>query len=141
MTKVLVIHGRGLERRGYDDIERFGTLKLPDYERIITGYADETGLSLEFFHSTSEDEVVACIESARDRGVDAILINPGGFSTGAPKLTEALSKLDLPRIEVHFSNPARYGTTSSVAPVCTGTVTGFGVVSYKLALAAIAEGG
>ncbi|WP_455084224.1 type II 3-dehydroquinate dehydratase [Porphyromonas endodontalis] len=46
-------------------------------------------------------------------------------------------------MEVHLSNTAareEYRHTSYIAPVVRGTITGFGIHSYRLALLAFLEG-
>ena len=72
--------------------------------------------------------------AAHDAGIDAAVINPDGYTKGYPALVYAIGKVAFPVIEVHISNPARRGTISEVATACFGTVTGFGIEGYALAL-------
>ncbi len=60
--------------------------------------------------------------------------NPDGYTRGYPALVAAIGKVGFPTIEVHISNPARRGAVSEVATSCLGTVTGFGIAGYALAL-------
>jgi 3-dehydroquinate dehydratase II len=139
MPKVLVIHGIGMNMRGKIQIDIFGTMTLPEYDEQIQKYASELGLEVEIFHSNIEGEVINKIYEAHDGGVDAALINPAGYSTGHPSLVAALGQVSFPTIEVHISNPARRGGVSEVARVCRGTVTGFGIFGYYLALRGVRE--
>ena len=131
MTKVLVIHGRGMELRGTVDLDIFGPMKLPEYDENIRKYASELGVDVEIFHSNEEDEVVAKVKSAE---VDGVLINPAGYTMGHPALVEAIKGAAYPTLEVHMSNPANRGRVSEVAPACKGVITGFGIQGYYLGL-------
>jgi|TARA_B100000809_G_C14776334_1_gene401317 3-dehydroquinate dehydratase-2 len=136
MTKVLVLHGRGMELRGTKDLDIFGPMKLPEYDDNIRKYASELGVEVEIFHSNEESEVVAKIKSA---DVDGALINPAGYTTGHPDLVEAIKGASFPTLEVHMSNPASRGRVSEVAPACKGVITGFGITGYYLGLKGVKE--
>jgi 3-dehydroquinate dehydratase-2 len=139
MPRVLVIHGIGMNMRGKVQTDIFGTMTLPQYDEQIHKYASELGLEVEIFHSNIEGEVINKIYEAHDRGVDAALINPAGYSTGHPAIVAALAQVSFPTIEVHISNPARRGGVSEVARVSRGTVTGFGIFGYYMALRGVRE--
>ena len=134
MTKILVIHGAGMNMRGKVQTEIFGTMTLPEYDAHIRNYASELGVEIEIFHSNIEGEVVNKFYSSNDSGVDAAIFNPAGFSRGYPALTAAIGQSKFPTIEVHISNPVRRGPISDTAQVSLGMVTGFGVAGYYLAL-------
>jgi 3-dehydroquinate dehydratase II len=71
-----------------------------------------------------------------------VVLNPAAFTHYSYALRDALAQLKAPLIEVHISNPAareEFRHTSVVAGVATGTIAGFGMVSYVLALQAVAE--
>ena len=125
MAKILIIHGAGMNMRGKVQIEIFGPMTLPEYDERIRGYAAELGVDIEIFHSNIEGEVVNKLYEANDRGFDAALFNPAGFSRGYPALVAAISQVKFPTIEVHISNPVRRGPVSDTATVSRGMVTGF----------------
>ena len=139
MTKVLVIHGAGMNMRGKVQTEIFGPMTLPEYDERIRGYAKELGLEVEIFHSNVEGQVIDKIYAANDGGVDAAIFNPAAFGSGYPALVAALSQVKFPTIEVHISNPIRRGPASETAKVSQGVVAGFGVAGYALALRGIKE--
>jgi 3-dehydroquinate dehydratase-2 len=134
MTKILVIHGAGMNMRGKVQTEIFGPMTLPEYDDRIRGYADELGVEIEIFHSNIEGEVINRLYAANDQGFDAAIFNPAGFSRGYPALVAALSQVKFPTIELHMSNPVRRGPVSETATVSLGLVTGFGIVGYYLGL-------
>ena len=134
MTKILIVHGIGMNMRGKVQTNVFGTMTLQEYDEHINRYASELGIEIEIFHSNIEGEVINKFYQAHDNGVDAALINPAGYTTGHPALIAAIAQVGFPTIEVHISNPARRGGVSEVARVSHSVVTGFGVFGYYLAL-------
>jgi 3-dehydroquinate dehydratase II len=139
MPKVLIIHGAGMNMRGKVQTDVFGTMTLPEYDEQIRKYAAELGFEVEIFHSNIEGEVINRLYEAHERGVDAALINPAGYTSGHPALVAAMAQVGFPTVEVHISNPARRGGTSDIARVSRSTVTGFGIFGYYLALRGVRE--
>lgn len=137
MSKVLVIHGAGMNMRGKAQIETFGPMTLPEYDQHIRQYASELNIEIEIFHSNVEGEVINKLYAAHDGGVDGAIINPAGFTTGYPALAAAIGQVKFPTFELHISNPARRGRVSEIAPTCRGVVTGFGIFGYWAALRGI----
>jgi 3-dehydroquinate dehydratase-2 len=134
MTKILIIHGAGMNMRGKVQTEIFGTMTLPEYDAQIRKYAAELDVEIDIFHSNIEGEVVNRLYAANDAGFDGAIFNPAGFWRGYPALVAAIGQVKFPTIEVHISNPVRRGPVSDTATVSRGMVTGFGVEGYYLAL-------
>lgn len=132
--KILVVHGAGMSMRGKAQIEIFGPMTLPEYDAKIRAYAAELGVEIEIFHSNIEGEVINRLYAAHDEGIAGAIINPSGYSRGYPALVAAIGNVGYPTIEVHISNPARRGNISEVTSTCLGSVTGFGIAGYALAL-------
>ena len=139
MAKMLVIHGAGMNMRGKAQLDVFGPMTLPQYDEQIRKYASEVGVEVEIFHSNIEGEVINKLYEAHDKGVDGLVINPAGYSTGHPALMAAISQVKFPTIELHISNPARRGRISEIGTVARGVVTGFGIYGYYLALRGLKE--
>ena len=138
--KVLVIQGAGMNMRGKAEIEIFGPLTLEQINEQIHGYARELSIEVEIFHSNIEGEVVNALYAAHERGdVDAAIINPAGYQRTTGPLPNAIRQVRFPVFEIHVSNPVARGVTSNILPMCKGSVTGFGTLSYKYALAAVKE--
>src|SRR5690349_10518183 len=137
--KILVIHGAGMSMRGKSQIEIFGPMKLPEYDAKIRAYAEELGVEIEIFLSNIEGEVINRLYAAHDEAIAGAIINPAGFSRGYPALVAAIGNVGFPTIEVHISNPARRANVSEVTSPCLGTVTGFGIAGYALALRGLKE--
>jgi 3-dehydroquinate dehydratase II len=130
MTRVLVIHGAGMNMRGKVQVDIFGPMTLPEYDERIRGYAKELGVEVEIFHSNIEGEIVNRLYKANDEGFDAAIFNPAAFGTGYPALVAAISQVKFPTVEVHISNPIRRGPASQTAAVSQSVVAGFGIAGY-----------
>lgn len=139
MLKILIVHGAGMNMRGKAQLDIFGPMTLAEYDEHIRKYAAEFNIEVEIFHSNVEGEVINKFYQAHDRGVDAAIINPAGYTTGYPALMAAIAQVRFPTIELHISNPARRGRESEIARVCRGVVTGFGIYGYYLALAGLRD--
>lgn len=137
--KVLVIHGCGMNMRGKVQIDVFGTMTLPEYDEHIRRYAGELQIEVEIFHSNIEGEVINRLYEAHEGGVDGAIINPAGYTTGHPALVAAIAQVRFPTIELHVSNPARRGVVSDIARSCRGTIAGFGIQGYRMALEGLRE--
>ena len=137
MTKVLVVHGAGINMRGKSQVEIFGTDTMEDYSNQIKKYADELKVTVDIYHSNIEGEVINKFYQAHEDKYDAAIINPAGYSSGHPTLSAAITQVDYPTIEVHISNPAARGNVSQIAPSCKGVITGFGLFGYYVAIKAI----
>jgi 3-dehydroquinate dehydratase II len=141
MPVILLLHGPNLNLLGQREPEIYGTATLDDYVAACTAAASGAGVELEAFQTNHEGAIVDTIHAARGR-VDAIVINPGAFTHYAWSLHDALAAFDGFKIEVHISNPnARepWRHTSVVAPVVHGSIIGFGIDGYRMAVAEAAR--
>ncbi len=139
MVSVLVLHGPNLNLLGQREPDVYGRMDLDEINRrLITAGAD-LGLEVRAFQSNHEGALIDQLHEAQQwaRGV---AFNPGAYTHTSVALRDAIAAVQLPVIEVHLSNTqAREGFrhVSMVAPVCAGTIAGFGWRSYLLALHAI----
>ena len=140
MTTVLLLHGPNLNLLGEREPEVYGTATLDDHVARAREAAEAFGLDLDHMQSNHEGDLVDAVHGARGRCA-AIIVNPGAFTHSSWALHDALAAFDGPIVELHLSNPdARepWRRTSVVAPVATGTVSGFGGDGYELAVRAVA---
>ena len=140
MATILLLSGPNLNLLGDREPSVYGTATLDDHVATASTAAAAHGLALEHLQSNAEHELVDAIHGARGRCA-AIVINPGAFTHYAWAIHDALAAFDGPVVELHLSNPdARepWRRTSVVAPVATGTISGFGGDGYRLAIDAVA---
>jgi 3-dehydroquinate dehydratase II len=137
MARLLVLHGPNLNMLGHREPEIYGHATLADIDADLAARAMAAGHELESFQSNAEHALVERIQAAR-HAVDFILINPAAFTHTSVAIRDALAAVGIPFIEVHLSNPhARepFRHTSYFTDLAVGIVSGFGPLSYGLALA------
>jgi 3-dehydroquinate dehydratase-2 len=140
MTAVLVLNGPNLGRLGSREPDVYGSANFADLEARVHEVAKELGLEADVRQTDDEAELVRWLHEAADSGVPVVL-NPAAFTHYSYALRDACAQLRGPLVEVHLTNPAareEFRHTSVVAGVATGTVAGFGLRSYELALRAVA---
>jgi 3-dehydroquinate dehydratase-2 len=140
MTRVLVLNGPNLGRLGSREPEIYGQIDFEELAAACRAIGTELGLDVEVRQTDDEAELVHWLHGAADAKTPVVL-NPAAFTHYSYALRDACAQLTAPLIEVHLSNPAareEFRHTSVVAGVATGTIAGFGVGSYELALRAIA---
>lgn len=140
MTRVLVLNGPNLGRLGSREPEIYGSATLQDLTVACREAADELGLEADVRQTDDESELVGWLHDAADAGTPVVL-NPAAFTHYSYALRDACAALTGPLVEVHLTNPAAreaFRHTSVIAGVATGSITGFGIDSYRLALRAVA---
>ena len=139
MARLLLLNGPNLGQLGRREPGIYGTTSLADIESLLRTRASVAGHSLDAFQSDSEAELIQRVHEARDQGVGVILFNPAAFTHTSIALRDALLSSQVPFIELHLSNVAAreaFRHHSYFADIALGTIAGFGVVSYELALEA-----
>ncbi|MEV4676934.1 MULTISPECIES: type II 3-dehydroquinate dehydratase [Actinomadura] len=141
MTRVLVLNGPNLRRLGVREPDTYGTTSFDDLTALCRDAGRRLDLSVEVRQTDDEAELVRWVHEAADERVP-IVLNPAAFTHYSYSLRDALAQRTAPLVEVHITNPAtreEFRHTSVVAGVATGTIAGFGPMSYVLALQAVAE--
>ncbi len=138
---VLVIHGPNLNLLGTREPATYGTSSLAELDARIAREADLLGLQVRCVQHNSEGAIVETLHAARG-AFEGIVINPGAFTHYAYAVRDAIAAIGIPTVEVHLTNTSArepFRETSVVAAVCRGSISGFGVESYCLALRALAS--
>lgn len=139
-TRVWVLNGPNLNRLGTREPDVYGSTT---YEQLASSIVEEAaglGLEAEVRQTNDEAELIAWLHQAADESIP-VLLNPAAFTHYSYAIRDACAMLTAPLIEVHLSNPLsreEFRHTSVVAGVATGSISGFGVDSYRLALRALA---
>jgi 3-dehydroquinate dehydratase-2 len=147
MARILLINGPNLGQLGQREPAVYGTTTLADIEALLTHQAKALGHELTAFQSDAEHVLIERIHKARG-AADFILLNPAAFTHTSIALRDALLSVAIPFIEIHLSNVAareQFRQNSYFSDIAVGTIGGFGVTSYELALTAanrhLARGG
>jgi 3-dehydroquinate dehydratase II len=139
MASLLLLNGPNLGLLGQREPELYGHTTLSDIEARLERLAAASGHALVHFQSDAEHELINRIHRARAERVDMILFNPAAFTHTSVALRDALLAAGIPFIELHLSNVAArepFRQRSFFSDIAVGTIAGFGVASYELALAA-----
>jgi 3-dehydroquinate dehydratase-2 len=139
-ARVLVINGPNLSRLGSREPDVYGHETYDDLVRACTATGAELGLDVEVRQTNDEAELIGWLHVAADERTPVVL-NPGAFTHYSYALRDAIAMRTAPLIEVHLTNPAsreEFRHNSVVSGVATGTIAGFGLESYRLALQAVA---
>ncbi len=141
MKKVLVIHGPNLNLLGRREPEVYGKEGLEKINNEISREAKNLDLSVDFFQSNSEGEIVDKIQQSAE-GFSIIIINPAAYTHTSVAIRDALLAVHLPAIEVHLSNIYKreeFRKKSFISDIVIGQISGFGAYGYILAIKAAAK--
>ena len=138
--KVLIINGPNLNMLGLREPEIYGSRTFESFLPDLASRFPEA--ELRYVQSNGEGELIDALQSAltgRDtERADGVILNAGAYTHYAYALADAVKAIaPVPVVEVHISNPSareEFRRKSVLAPVCLGSVTGFGLESYALAL-------
>lgn len=146
--KFLLLHGPNMNLLGDRKPEIYGTVKYEQLNAVLLEYAASHGLELIIHQSNHEGELIGYLQQfamgeRTDPGkVAAVVLNAAAFSHTSVALRDAVEACNVPVIEVHMSNiyaREEFRRTSIIAPVCLGQISGFGVLSYFLAIYALVK--
>ena len=141
IKNILVIHGPNLNLLGEREPGVYGNTSIEILNQNIIERSKEQGLECEIFQSNHEGAIIDKLHSAR-LNFDGVIINAGAYTHYSYAIRDAISAIKIPCIEVHISNVfARdeFRSNSVIAPVCKGSISGFGLNSYYLAIMALSE--
>ncbi|QNP62316.1 type II 3-dehydroquinate dehydratase [Streptomyces genisteinicus] len=139
--RVLVLNGPNLGRLGSREPDVYGSTSYAGLVEACGTLGKELGLDVEVRETNDEGEMIRWLHEAADHAIPVVL-NPGAFTHYSYGMRDAAAQRTAPLVEVHISNPytrEAFRHTSVVAAVASGTVAGFGIGSYRLALRALVE--
>lgn len=140
--KILVINGVNLNMLGKREPNIYGSETLEGMNEKLKQYCSMLKVEAEFNSSNIEGEIVEMLHAAMSGEFSGVVINAGAYTHYSYAIADALKMLTCPKIEVHISNVAareEFRRNSVLAPYCTGVISGFGIDSYRLAIAQIAS--
>ena len=132
MKNIIIINGPNLQLLGNREPSIYGEISFDEYFNTIK--KSFPNLKLSYFQSNSESEI---IEKLNDASADGFVLNAAAYTHTSIALRDCIAGITKQVIEVHISNVyAResFRHHSLISPVCTGSISGFGLKSYELAL-------
>ena len=139
---VYILNGPNLNMLGIREPEIYGCETMDDVAAMLEDKAQGINISIDMRQSNHEGHLVDWIQEAYASGAKAIILNAGALTHTSMALYDAIRAVETPVIEVHISNPAareHYRAESWIGKAALGTISGFGVQSYALALDAAAK--
>ena len=139
MSKILILHGPNLNLLGIREPEIYGSLTLAEINLKLSQIGEELGIEIRASQANGQGELIDALQEAT-KWADGVVFNPGAYTHTSLALRDAISSIQIPVIEVHLSNifsREDFRNRSLIAPVCVGSITGFGwrsdVLSVKTA--------
>ena len=122
--------------------EIYGKATYNDLTDMIQAEADRLGVSVRFFQSNHEGELVDAIQEAYFDKMDGIIINPAAYTHTSVALLDAVKAVDIPTVEVHISDPdsrEAFRHVSYIRSACAATIKGHGLEGYLEALRLLSD--
>jgi len=135
--QIAIINGPNLNLLGTRQPEIYGNRSFDEFIPELKNRFPE--ITFSFFQSNVEGEIINMIQEKGSK-CDAIIINAGGYSHTSVAIADAISSISCPVVEVHLSNifsREEYRHYSIVGSKCKGSISGFGLNSYVLAVQAM----
>lgn len=132
--RLLIMNGPNLNLLGHREKNIYGEQSFESYLEELKARFPE--VTLDYYQSNVEGELINQIHAAV--GVyDGIVLNAGGYTHTSVALADAIGGVKVPVVEVHIScilAREEFRHISLIAPRCKGSVMGFGLDSYRLAV-------
>jgi 3-dehydroquinate dehydratase-2 len=135
--KINIINGPNLNLLGKREPDKYGAVSFDDY--LISLRSRYPGIIFESFQSNVEGEIINEIQRCGFT-TGGIILNAGGYTHTSVAIADAIASVKAPVIEVHITNVSareEFRHTSIIGRSCTGTISGFGLDSYRLAVEAL----
>lgn len=130
----MIINGANLNLLGRRQPEIYGHESFEDYLGALRArYSEHT---IDYYQSNIEGELVDALQRA-DAEYDGVVLNAGGYTHTSVVLRDAIAAISTPVVEVHISSilsREEFRHVSLIAPVAVGSIMGFGLESYRLAV-------
>ena len=129
--KILIVNGPNLNLLGQREPQIYGNVTFEDYLKELNSIFN---FQIDYFQSNIEGELINIIQESKH---DGIILNAGGYSHTSVALIDCVSAIEVPVIEVHISILSKresFRHTSLISPVAVGSIMGFGIIGYQLAL-------
>lgn len=132
--KIAIINGPNLNLLGKREPKVYGNETFEAYFELLQ--KEFKTVQLLYFQSNHEGSI---IDKIHEVGFDfeGIILNAGAYTHTSVAIADAVSAITTPVVEVHLSNVFARETFrhhSYISAVAKGTIGGFGLQSYKLAI-------
>lgn len=138
MKRILILNGPNLNLQGKRDTDVYGTKTFEGFLHELLPLYDGR-VAIDYFQTNIEGEIIDRIQQSV--GIyDGIALNAGGYTHTSVAIRDAIAAVSTPVVEVHISSilaREEFRHISMIAPVVKGSIMGFGLDSYHLAIEAL----
>jgi len=137
--KILIINGPNLNLLGVREKSIYGDQSFESYlEKLRQRYSN---IEIDYFQSNVEGEIINKLHEF-GFNIDGIVLNAGGYTHTSIAIADAVKAIKVPVVEVHISNilaREEFRHISLISPNASGSIMGFGMDSYRLAIESLLE--
>jgi 3-dehydroquinate dehydratase-2 len=133
-VKIIIINGPNLNLLGKREEELYGNISFEDYFQTLK--SNFQNVELEYYQSNIEGEIINKLQEVGN-SYEGIILNAAGYTHTSVSIADAIKSIKTLVVEVHISNIlARepFRQISLIAPYCKGSIFGFGLKGYMLAI-------
>lgn len=134
MKKICILNGPNLNLLGKREPSIYGNQSFEAYFSHLKTLFTEVKLS--YFQSNVEGEIINQLHKI-DGLVDGILLNAGAYSHTSIAIADAVAAIECKVVEIHISQPKTREVErhfSLLEKACVGSISGFGLESYRLGI-------
>ena len=138
--RILILNGQNLKLLGKREPDIYGNSNFQEFYEELSAVYDDVA-SFNYLQSNVEGELINILQSSKT-DYQAIIFNAGGYTHTSVALADCIAAIYVPVIEVHISKPAareEFRHKSLIAGKCIGSISGFGLDSYRLAVEALIQ--
>lgn len=132
--KLIIINGPNLNLLGVREQSVYGNKSFEDFFVELKNIFPT--IQFEYYQSNVEGELINKLHEV-GFSYDGVILNAGGYTHTSVAIADAVAGIKTPVIEVHISNifaREEYRHISLIAPKSKGSISGFGLNSYTLAV-------
>jgi 3-dehydroquinate dehydratase-2 len=134
IMKIQIINGPNLNLLGTREKDIYGDLNFEKY--LDSLYEEFDDIEIKYYQSNVEGEIINKLHEV-GLNYDGIVLNAGGYTHTSVAIADAIKAINSPVVEVHISNVfarEEFRQKTLIGPNCIGSISGFGLDSYKLAI-------
>ena len=138
--RILILNGPNLNLLGKREPDTYGNSNFQEFYEELSAVYDDVA-TFDYLQSNVEGELINTLQASQ-KDYEAIICNAGGYTHTSVALADCIAAISVPVVEVHISQPAareEFRHKSLIAGKCIGSISGFGLDSYRLAVEALIQ--
>tara|TARA_B100000900_G_scaffold145234_1_gene123095 strand:+ start:18956 stop:19372 length:417 start_codon:yes stop_codon:yes gene_type:complete len=135
--KIIIINGPNLNLLGKRQKSIYGNISFEEYLNQLKKKFKH--YKINYFQSNVEGLLIDKLHEV-GFSYDFILLNAGGYTHTSVSISDAISSIETPVIEIHISNiysREKYRRKSLLSKHCKSVICGFGLDSYGAAISVL----